>query len=220
MVLAASNRTVTGWRPLIGLAAALTLLVAACTDNGSDETDPTLSASALDIDTMTATLTVDGEELEVAARPFGEDPHVGRVDDDLFIAVTRPTEGEPEDLAVYLCDGDDVAVWMMDQVGPEGGTVSTDGFDVEIAFAEGGVIGEVTDPGGDRNSFDASPTDAGGLFVAAADHGGDDTDPLAGWIVLDDGDQQGLAWWAAWTWTSQRSGGGSVEGMEEEELQM
>ncbi|MFP4512459.1 MAG: hypothetical protein ACLFRV_05885 [Acidimicrobiales bacterium] len=204
----------------MAIAVALALLAAACSDDGSDatEADPTISASELDNDTMSATLTVDGDELEVAAQPFGESPHVGRVDDELFVAVTRPTEGEAEDLAVYLCDGDDVAVWMTDQVGPEGGTVSADGFEVEVAFAEGGVIGEVTDPGGDRSSFDASETDTGGLFVAAADHENEDGDnPLVAWIVLDDGDQRGLAWWAAWTWSSQRSGGG---GMEEEELQM
>lgn len=211
-------------RPVLAMVTLLGLLATtACSDDSSDSADDRdiVATSALDLDTMTATIAAGDGEVAVTAEPVGDDPAVGRVDDDLFVGVARPFGGGDDDLVVYLCDGDETSVWLEGEVGPEGDRLTHGDVAVDVAFAEGGVTGEVTMPDGAEHTFLALPAETGGVFIAAADQDDEAGDHLTGvWIVLDDGEQRGLAWWAAWSWSRRSSGGGGGGGMEEEMLQM
>lgn len=211
-------------RPVLAMVTLLGLLATtACSDDPSDSAGDRdiVETSVLDLDTMTATIAAGDGEVTVAAEPVGDNPAVGRVDDDLFIGVARPFGGGDDDLVVYLCDGEETSVWLEGEVGPEGGRLTDGDVAVDVAFAEGGVAGEVSTPDGAEHPFLALPAETGGVFIAEADQDDEAGDHLTGvWVVLDDGEQRGLAWWAAWSWSRRTGGGGGGGGMEEEELQM
>jgi hypothetical protein len=131
--------------------------------------------------------------------------YVGAVDDDLFVALAFPEGGtaDPDPVAVYLCDGRDVSIWLAGELEGESGSLSND--DVEIAFERSGDdwIGTITFTGAMARAFTVSAA-AGVAGLYRAEETFDEVRWIGAWIVLADGQQRGFRWGAE----------------EEEELQM
>jgi hypothetical protein len=132
------------------------------------------------------------------------DVFVGAVDDDLFVAVVvsdHPEHAAAQAVVVYLCDGADVAEWLVGVA--EGGTATLTGADVEVSLALDGetVAGDVQFAGAAAQPFTTAPgTGVAGLYRAEASTGsnGASIESIApkhtgtgGWIVLNEVQQRG-----------------------------
>lgn len=122
------------------------------------------------------------------------DHFVEAIDDNLFIGVAvseqAANEEEPRTLVVYLCDGQDVSQWIVEEITVQEATLIADGTSVELAIADDRVSGTVTLAGGEPQPFTAAlATGDAGLYRAEWNLPG--ADYVADWIVLADGRQRG-----------------------------
>lgn len=162
------------------------LSMAACDTTDSD-TDPD---GRLDLNTLQA----DAPEGTYQAEPI--DPaYVGAVDSDLFIGISIEGDaGESQEVLIYLCDGEYVSHWFSGEVDASGSGAFTseDEFEIsiELEAAGGDLSGTVAFGDESQQSFTATPASGdAGLYRAEETFDGEDY--IAGWIVLQNGQQLG-----------------------------
>lgn len=163
--------------PLLGLALAL----AAC---GT----PEITDRTLDLETLEAE--VPGGVLEAEAVPGS---YVGPVNDDVYIAlIPQGTDGEDgaQEVAAYLCDGEDVVVWLTGELQDGQGTLADGDTRVQIDRTAGDVSGTATVDGGEPEPFTAVAAEGDAAFYQASAVV-DGTGYRGRWIVLSDGSQRG-----------------------------
>lgn len=168
--------------------AILILSMAACDTTDSDS-EPD---GRLDLNNLQA----NAPEGTYQAEPI--DPaYVGEVDSDLFIGISIESDadtGEPQEVLIYLCDGNYVSHWFSGEVDASGsGTfASEDEFEIsiELETAGGDLSGTVAFGDESQQSFTATAASGDdGLYRAEETFDGEDY--IAGWIVLQDGRQLG-----------------------------
>lgn len=121
-----------------------------------------------------------------------DNTYVGEVTDDMFISVSLDSRytNQAEGVSVYVCDSDDVSVYMTGEIEDGNIAISEDSVDVDLNLADDEVTGTVTVNGGDPQSVTATQaTGDAGLYQAAEMDG--DVEILMRWIVLEDGRQRG-----------------------------
>lgn len=164
--------------------ALLAVFLPACT-NLADE-QPTAETGAAEV-----TLNVERFATPEAAEM---DHFVAAVDDDLFIgvAVAEPgaSEEDPRTVAVYLCDGQTVSQWLIEEVTGQEATLVAGDASVDVTIADNGVSGTVALGGGEPQPFTAElATGDAGVYRAEWYLGG--VDYRVDWVVLNDGRQRG-----------------------------
>jgi hypothetical protein len=119
---------------------------------------------------------------------------VGAVDERLFIGVVV---GEPEGgdgrrmVRVYLCDSDQVSIWLSGPIEGYAATFEVDEARVALVLDESTVSGTVILAGGEAQPFSAvAASDAAGLYRAEERMG--ETIIIGSWIVLHDHRQRGV----------------------------
>jgi hypothetical protein len=121
-----------------------------------------------------------------------DNTYVGEVTDDMFISVSLDSRytDQAEGVSVYVCDSDDVSVYMTGEIDDGNIAISEDSVDVDLTLADDEVTGTVTVDGGDPQSITATQASGdAGLYQAAEMDG--DVEVLMRWIVLEDGRQRG-----------------------------
>jgi hypothetical protein len=147
-----------------------------------------------------------GEQMLDSERPQAETPlgilypeqlpdaFVGAVNEQLFIAVTIAEfdqSGDKRHFRVYLCDSDQVSVWVNGEMAGDKVTLTDENTRVEVEFTEDHVTGTVVLPGNQPQPFTATPASGkAGLYRVEETFG--ETRVDGAWIVLNDGDQRGL----------------------------
>jgi hypothetical protein len=163
------------------------LLAVGCGDAGEAAAGP---SAELDLASLEAE--IDAGTLRAQPVP---NSFVGAVTDDLFVAVALDDSGGGGQVAtVYVCDGAGVSTWLRGAVAADEPTRLggfEDGASVEFVVAGDAVHGHVvTAQHGGPQYFEAVPASGeAGLYRAEDTLEGDDY--VGGWIVLDDGNQQG-----------------------------
>lgn len=169
--------------------------------SGDDEASP---GPQLDLDTLQAEDDLLGS-LQAERLP---DSYVGAVDEELFIGISlgQPDGDGSRSAEAYLCNGDDIGLWLQGELSDGAGTLGSvdDGATVQAVFDEddGAVSGRADVVGHEAGFFTAtSASGTAGLFRSVGADPGIDTntdlpvDPAtltsAGWVVLDDGEQRG-----------------------------
>jgi hypothetical protein len=156
-----------------------------------------------DLQVDPATLEVtggDGEPVELIDHRRAEHVYAGAIDDDLFVAVALDDDvatGDPRDVLVYLCDDDEIWLYLGGQMDADGAvafevaagnvrgvddvTVGED-LDLELMVSEDEVTGELAIAGGEPQAFAALPpedgTNVGFVMASTAETG---TAHPAGW---------------------------------------
>jgi hypothetical protein len=152
--------------------------------------EPGAGAPALDLASLEAE--IDAGTLQAQPVP---NSYVGAVNDDLFVAVALDdSDGGGQVARVYLCDGAGVSVWLSGEVAADQPTQLggfEDGASVEFVVAEDAVHGHVVtaEHGGPQYFEAALASGEAGLYRAENTLNGEDY--VGGWIVLNDGRQQG-----------------------------
>jgi hypothetical protein len=172
--------------------ALLAILLTACA-NVARETpaagagDPTLDLESLQANTNLGILHAD--QIPNA--------FVGAVNERLFIAVALAEpdpSGEQRQVRVYLCDSDQVSVWLRGEMTGDAATLTVEDTRVELEMTGDSVSGSVVLASGPPHPFTAVPASGeAGLYRAEEtfDYEGVAVVTVAGWIVLHDGRQRG-----------------------------
>jgi hypothetical protein len=145
--------------------------------------DPTLDLESLQANTNLGVL-----HAEQIPNAF-----VGAVNEQLFIAVAlaEPDHaGEQKQVRVYLCDSDQVSVWLSGEMTGDAVTLAVEDTRVELVTTEDSVSGTVILAGGQPQPFTAVPA-GGEAGLYRAEKTFDEGHVVAGWIVLHDGSQRG-----------------------------
>jgi hypothetical protein len=145
--------------------------------------DPTLDLESLQANTILGIL-----HAEQIPNAF-----VGAVNERLFIAVALAgpdhTSGQRQ-VRVYLCDSDQVSVWLSGEMSGDAVTLAVEDSRVELVTTEDSVSGTVILAGGQPQPFTAVPA-GGEAGLYRAEETFDEGHVVAGWIVLHDGSQRG-----------------------------
>lgn len=207
---------------VVVFAAIVALALAACTTSRSDDDsrEPEDESAAAEDTTSERERESDAEELDLdtweahspelnvetleASGPEGtyeavrhENTYVGEVTEELFISVSLDggyMGSSPDEVAVYLCDGDETQIMLSGELEPQMTSLSEDGAQVELAVDEDTdvVTGTVTLDDGPGQAFEAVPAEENaGLYTAQLT--AQEIDFWGGWVVLNDGRQQGLS---------------------------
>lgn len=150
---------------------------------------PAIEDMTLDLETLEAE--VPGGTLQAEAVPGA---YVGALNDEIYIAVIPQgtDEGDgAQEVAAYLCDGEDVVIWLTGELQDGQGTLTADDARVEIESMAGAVSGTVTVAGGEPEAFTAVEAEGIAGFYQAALIVDEDTGYRGRWIVLRDGSQRG-----------------------------
>ena len=149
---------------------------------------PEIEDMTLDLETLEAE--VPGGTLRAEAVSGA---YVGHVNEDVYIAIIpRETDegDEAQEVAVYLCDGEDVVVWLTGDVRDGQGILTAGDTRVEIERMADRVSGTAVVSGGEPETFVAYEAEGiAGFYQARASV--DDTRYLGRWIVLPGGSQRG-----------------------------
>jgi hypothetical protein len=179
------------WRLAVGALMAAGVMLTACSAPGADDNG---AGGAPELDLASLEAEIDAGTLQAQPVP---NSFVGAVTDDLFVAVALDDSGGGGQVAtVYVCDGAGVSTWLRGAVAADEPTRLggfEDGASVEFVVAGDAVHGHVvTAQHGGPQYFEAVPASGeAGLYRAEDTLEGDDY--VGGWIVLDDGRQQGGA---------------------------
>lgn len=166
-----------------------------------------LVISACATDAPTASVLTSDEPVADNLRTY-----VGAISDDLFIgialAMDPDEEGEQQAVMVYLCDGNELSVWLADEFTGQEVSLARGDINVALTITENEISGAVSMDGVLSQSFVAARImmvslanvetsrftaergmgDAG-LYRAEGTFGG--MDYVGGWIILNDGRQLG-----------------------------
>jgi hypothetical protein len=175
------------WRSAVVAQMAAAVLLAAGCGNGSEP-----ESGAPELDPVSLQAEIDAGTLQAEPIP---NSYVAAVNDDLLVAVAVEDSDDGGQVArVYLCDGAGVSVWLSGEIASDQPTQLggfDDGASIEFVVTDEVVHGQVvTAKHGGPQYFEAAPAfGEAGLYRAEQTLDGDDY--LGGWIVLDDGRQQG-----------------------------
>jgi hypothetical protein len=200
----------------VGVMATMSGLLAACeTDDDEPDVDPVddtadtaevgadadddftvphegfepFDAPELDLDTLQAE--IPGETLQAERYDHA---YVGEVTSDLFIGVSLAggyAMQSQQDVTAYLCDGDEISIYLTGTLNAQEATLVSDEADVEFSVANGEIAGTVTMAGEDPVTFTAAEaTDDAGMYVAGTEI--EEVEVTSRWIVLPDGRQRGV----------------------------
>lgn len=168
--------------------ALLAVFLPACTNSADEKPAATTE--------QTAAAAEDGISLNRFATPqdVEMDHYVAAIDEALFIGVAvSPQDADNEDartVAVYLCDGETVSQWIIEEVTGKEATLVAGDTSVDVTIADDSVSGAVVSDGGEPRPFTASrATGDAGLYRAEWTLAG--IDYRIDWIVLADGRQRG-----------------------------
>ncbi|MFP9193044.1 twin-arginine translocation signal domain-containing protein [Natrialbaceae archaeon A-CW1-1] len=153
-----------------------------------DDFNP-FETSELNLETLEAE--IPGGTLQ--AEPL-ENTYVGEVTDDLFVGVsfTDDDTGQPEEIAAYLCDGNDIAIWLVGEYEVGGVTLADEEDEVKLAMVDGEFLGAASLADEEGVPFlAAEATGDAGLYQAETEV--DEVEVTARWIVLSDGRQRGTS---------------------------
>jgi hypothetical protein len=164
------------------------LLLAAC---GEDE-EGDQGGGELDLETLQAETEHGTMQAEALPNVFE-----GEVDDDLFVGISmqEPDEDGAQTLTAYLCDGDEVSVWLQGEMaeddltrlgGFEDGAHLEFGHDPDRDIA----LGRVVVVGHGSGGFEAIPA-SGDAGLYRAEEETEEGDVIGGWVVLADNRQRG-----------------------------
>lgn len=122
------------------------------------------------------------------------DHYVAAIDDELFIGVAvspqDANEEAPRTAAVYLCDGETVSQWIVEEISGQEATLVAGDTSVDVTLADDSVSGAVASDGEEAQPFTADlATGDAGLYRAKWTLAG--VDYQIDWIVLPDGRQRG-----------------------------
>lgn len=108
---------------------------------------------------------------------------------DAFISLVSQTD---QQLVAYICDGQTISTWFRGERNEnQVDLLAPSGVRLQASIENGRVTGSVTLAEGRVHPFTASPADGeAGLY--RAEQTINDTRYVGGWIVLNDGTQQGL----------------------------
>lgn len=155
---------------------------------GVEEARATAFDMTLDLETLEAE--VPGGTLRAEAV---SDAYVADVNEDVYIAIIPRETGEGTEaleVAAYLCDGEDVVVWLTGDIRDGQGILTAGDTRVEIERMADRVSGTAVVSGGEPETFVAAEGERiAGFYEARASV--DDTRYLGRWIVLADGSQRG-----------------------------
>jgi hypothetical protein len=118
--------------------------------------------------------------------------YVGEVTEDLLMGISLDSRyaDQAEGVSVYLCDSDDVSIYLWDDIEDGRSTLSNDDVEIELNVAEDGITGTVTLTGEEARSFSANQaTQDAGMYVATDTAG--EIDIEVRWVVAPDGRQRG-----------------------------
>lgn len=131
--------------------------------------------------------------LEGQATATEMDTFVGAVNDDLFvgIAVAEASAGEDTPaLIAYLCDGEAVSQWFIEERVESEMTLTAGDTVIELTLDDGRISGTVALAGQGPQPFEAALAQ-GDAGLYRAEESFDGVNHVGGWIVLEDGRQQG-----------------------------
>ena len=122
------------------------------------------------------------------------DHFVGAIDENLFIGIAVSPQAvqneEPRTLAVYLCDGQTVSQWIIEEITGQEATLTVGDTSVDVIISDNSVSGTVALRDGESQPFTAGlVTGEAGLYRAEWNLAG--IDYQIDWIVLADGRQRG-----------------------------
>ena len=157
------------------------LIAAGCAGGGDGDL-------SLDVETLQA----DFKSLAFEAEPMAN-AHVGEVNEDLFVAVTVDEPAEPEQVSVYLCDGEEFSQWLSGELNAEGVAELGEDMGAQVALTvdEGGNVSGVVQPPGDVPQPFTATAATGDAGLYRAEEAVDGVTHVGGWIVLPDGRQKG-----------------------------
>jgi hypothetical protein len=138
--------------------------------------------------------------------------YAGAISDDLFIGIALATDPDEEvqqqAVMVYLCNGNELSVWLADEFAGQEVTLARGDISVTLTIAENEISGTVSMDGVSSQSLTAARsatvslanvepdlftaergTGDAGLYRAEATIDG--MDYIGGWIILNDGRQLG-----------------------------
>jgi hypothetical protein len=118
--------------------------------------------------------------------------YVGEVTDDLLIGISLDSRyaDQADGVSVYLCDSEDVSIYLWGDIEDSSATLSDDDVAVELTVSGDDITGTVTLAGEEQQSFTASEaTDGAGMYVASDSAG--EVDLEVRWVVAPDGRQRG-----------------------------
>ncbi len=153
-----------------------------------DDFDP-FETSELNLETLEAEIpsgTLQAEPLE--------NTYVGEVTDELFVGIsfTEDDTGQPDEIAAYLCDGNEIAIWLVGEYEVGGVTLAGEEDEVKLAMVDDEFLGAASLADEESVPFlAAEATGDGGLYQAVAEV--DEVEVTARWIVLSDGRQRGTS---------------------------
>ena len=153
-----------------------------------DDFDP-FETSELNLETLEAEIpsgTLQAEPLE--------NTYVGEVTDELFVGIsfTEDDTGQPDEIAAYLCDGNEIAIWLVGEYEVGCVTLVGEEDEVKLAMVDDEFLGAASLADEESVPFlAAEATGDGGLYQAVAEV--DEVEVTARWIVLSDGRQRGTS---------------------------
>jgi hypothetical protein len=117
--------------------------------------------------------------------------YVGEVTDDLLIGVSFDSRyvDQADGVSVYLCDSDDISIYLTGELQDGRATLSDDDVEIELEVTNEGITGTVFLEGGEESFTASEASDDAGMYVATDSAG--DIDLEVRWVVADDGRQRG-----------------------------
>jgi hypothetical protein len=121
-----------------------------------------------------------------------DNTYVGEVTDDLLIGISLDSRypDQAEGVSVYLCDSEDVSVYLWGDIENGGATLSEDDVQVELTVSDDEITGTVALNGEDEQSFTATEAAGDSGMYVATDAAGE-IDIEVRWVVASDGRQRG-----------------------------
>ena len=117
--------------------------------------------------------------------------YVGEITDDLLIGVSLDSRyaDQAEGVSVYLCDSEDVSVYLWGDIEDGSATLAEDDVEVDLTVGDDGITGTVLLDGEEKSFSASAATGDAGMYVATDSAG--DVDLEVRWVVADDGRQRG-----------------------------
>lgn len=119
---------------------------------------------------------------------------VGEVTDEIYIGISLDSQytGREQGVAVYLCDNEDIGIYLTGELDSDDEAHLTDeDANVELALVDEEFTGTIRLPDHDPVSFTAEEaSDSAGLYIA--EHETDEVEMTGRWVVLPDGNQRGF----------------------------
>ncbi len=118
--------------------------------------------------------------------------YVGDVTDDLLIGISLDSRyaDQADGVSAYLCDSEDISIYLSGEIEDGNATLSDDDVRVEFSVSGDEITGTVVLNDEEERSFTAREAgDDAGMYVATDEAG--EIDVEVRWVIADDGRQRG-----------------------------